>query len=151
MPFMQLYFFTYNIISIGKTLCNFTLIVSKNFSTVILRQSLVQPNYPNGTEQLSSGINVISFIFVKYYCLYFYLVFSFRRNRVAAVFVQGPTWQFKGWPYLLPDGSPVDIFAKSKVPLVFSLLVYSYVFFFFFGSVVKSTRLRLQVSILLIL
>ena len=53
---------------------------------------------------------------------------------MAAVFVQGPTWQFKGWPYLLPDGSPVDIFAKSKVPLVFSLLVYSYVFFFFWLS-----------------
>lgn len=35
-------------------------------------------------------------------------------NRVAAVFVQGPTWQFKGWPHLLPDGSPVDIFTKIK-------------------------------------
>lgn len=35
-------------------------------------------------------------------------------NRVAAVFVQGPTWQFKGWPYLLPDGSPTDIFTKIK-------------------------------------
>jgi len=32
----------------------------------------------------------------------------------VAVFVQGPAWQFKGWPWLLPDGSPVDIFAKSK-------------------------------------
>lgn len=37
-----------------------------------------------------------------------------RRDRVVAVFVQGPAWQFKGWPWLLPDGSPVDIFAKSK-------------------------------------
>jgi len=35
-------------------------------------------------------------------------------NRVAAVFVQGPTWQFKGWPHLLPDGSPVDILTKIK-------------------------------------
>jgi len=35
-------------------------------------------------------------------------------NRVAAVFVQGPTWQFKGWPYLLPDGSPTEIFMKMK-------------------------------------
>lgn len=40
--------------------------------------------------------------------------FCVRRDRVVAVFVQGPAWQFKGWPWLLPDGSPVDIFAKSK-------------------------------------
>ncbi|XP_045397219.1 parafibromin-like [Lemur catta] len=33
---------------------------------------------------------------------------------VVAVFVQGPAWQFKGWPWLLPGGSPVDIFAKIK-------------------------------------
>ncbi|MBN3307149.1 CDC73 protein, partial [Amia calva] len=37
-----------------------------------------------------------------------------RRDRVVAVFVQGPAWQFKGWPWLLPDGSPVDIFAKIR-------------------------------------
>lgn len=42
-----------------------------------------------------------------------------------AVFVQGPAWQFKGWPWLLPDGSPVDIFAKSKgVVLVLFFLVF---------------------------
>lgn len=35
-------------------------------------------------------------------------------NRVVAVFVQGPLWQFKGWPSVLPDGSPVDIFTKIK-------------------------------------
>uniref|UniRef100_A0A5F8H734 Parafibromin n=1 Tax=Monodelphis domestica TaxID=13616 RepID=A0A5F8H734_MONDO len=35
-------------------------------------------------------------------------------DRVVAVFVQGRAWQFKGWPWLLPDGSPVDIFAKIK-------------------------------------
>lgn len=35
-------------------------------------------------------------------------------DRVVAVFVQGPAWQFKGWPWLLPNGSPVDIFAKIK-------------------------------------
>lgn len=29
-------------------------------------------------------------------------------DRVVAVFVQGPAWQFKGWPY----NSPVDIFSK---------------------------------------
>ncbi|XP_064649629.1 parafibromin-like isoform X2 [Lineus longissimus] len=32
-------------------------------------------------------------------------------DRVVAVFVQGPAWQFKGWPW---DGNPVDIFAKIK-------------------------------------
>lgn len=31
-------------------------------------------------------------------------------SRVVAVFVQGPAWQFKGWPY----SSPVDIFSKTK-------------------------------------
>uniref|UniRef100_A0A2I3HB65 Parafibromin n=1 Tax=Nomascus leucogenys TaxID=61853 RepID=A0A2I3HB65_NOMLE len=35
-------------------------------------------------------------------------------DRVVAIFVQGPAWQFKGWPWLLPDGSPVDLFAKIK-------------------------------------
>lgn len=35
-------------------------------------------------------------------------------NRVVAVFVQGPLWQFKGWPSVLPDGSPVEIFTKIK-------------------------------------
>ncbi|XP_040215746.1 parafibromin [Rana temporaria] len=35
-------------------------------------------------------------------------------DRVVAVFVQGPAWQFKGWPWVLPDGSPVDIFAKIR-------------------------------------
>nr|XP_002120818.2 parafibromin isoform X1 [Ciona intestinalis] len=35
-------------------------------------------------------------------------------DRVVGVFVQGPAWQFKGWPWLLQDGSPVDIFAKIQ-------------------------------------
>jgi parafibromin len=30
---------------------------------------------------------------------------------VVAVFVMGPAWQFKGWPW---GGNPVDIFSKSK-------------------------------------
>ncbi|ODN06259.1 Parafibromin [Orchesella cincta] len=30
-------------------------------------------------------------------------------ERVVAVFVMGPAWQFKGWPW---DGNPVDIFSK---------------------------------------
>lgn len=33
------------------------------------------------------------------------------RDRVVAVFVQGPAWQFKGWPW---NGNPVEIFTKSK-------------------------------------
>ncbi|RWS30030.1 parafibromin-like protein [Leptotrombidium deliense] len=32
-------------------------------------------------------------------------------QRVVAVFVQGPAWQFKGWPW---DGNPVEIFARIK-------------------------------------
>ncbi|EPQ15426.1 Parafibromin [Myotis brandtii] len=35
-------------------------------------------------------------------------------DQVVAVFVHGHAWQFKGWPWLLPDGSPVDVFAKIK-------------------------------------
>ena len=31
-------------------------------------------------------------------------------ERVVAVFVMGPAWQFKGYPY---DGNPVEIFSKS--------------------------------------
>ena len=30
------------------------------------------------------------------------------------MFVAGQTWQFKGWPGVLSDGSPVDIFTKSQ-------------------------------------
>ena len=33
-------------------------------------------------------------------------------DRVVAVFVQGPAWQFKGWP--LANGNPVDIFNRSE-------------------------------------
>ena len=40
-----------------------------------------------------------------YVCVY--------RKQVVAVFVAGPTWQFKGWPDVLAGGSPVDIFTKS--------------------------------------
>jgi len=29
---------------------------------------------------------------------------------VVAVFVQGPAWQFKGWPW---NGNPVEIFSRS--------------------------------------
>lgn len=33
-------------------------------------------------------------------------------NRVVAVFVMGPAWQFKGWPW---NGNPVEIFSQSKL------------------------------------
>lgn len=32
-------------------------------------------------------------------------------DRVVAVFVQGPAWQFKGWPW---NGNPVEIFSHIK-------------------------------------
>lgn len=32
-------------------------------------------------------------------------------DRVVAVFVNGPAWQFKGWPW---EGNPTDIFSKSN-------------------------------------
>lgn len=32
-------------------------------------------------------------------------------DRVVAVFVQGPAWQFKGWPW---NGNPTDIFARIQ-------------------------------------
>jgi len=37
-------------------------------------------------------------------------------DRVVAVFVMGPAWQFKGWPW---DGNPVEIFSKSKYYFIF--------------------------------
>ena len=33
---------------------------------------------------------------------------------MVAVFVAGPMWQFKGWPGLTSDGSPVDIFTQCE-------------------------------------
>ena len=32
-------------------------------------------------------------------------------ERVVAVFVMGPAWQFKGWPW---DSNPVEIFTKGE-------------------------------------
>lgn len=37
-------------------------------------------------------------------------------QRVVAVFVMGPQWQFKGWPW---DGNPVEIFSKSMWNIMF--------------------------------
>jgi hypothetical protein len=39
-------------------------------------------------------------------------MFDIYRDRVVAVFVQGPAWQFKGWPC---NGNPVEIFVRSKL------------------------------------
>lgn len=59
-------------------------------------------------------------------------------NRVVAVFVMGPAWQFKGWPW---EGSPVEIFSKSKYLhdmktsllfrflIVFKLIVFQFALF----------------------
>ena len=33
------------------------------------------------------------------------------RDRVVGVFVQGPAWQFKNWPW---GGNPVDIFSRGE-------------------------------------
>jgi parafibromin len=38
-------------------------------------------------------------------------------SRVVAVFVLGPAWQFKGWPW---EGNPVEIFSKSEFDLALS-------------------------------
>lgn len=44
-------------------------------------------------------------------------------DRVVAVFVMGPAWQFKGWPW---DGNPVEIFSKSKYTYIFFLQIFLY-------------------------
>lgn len=41
-------------------------------------------------------------------------------DRVVAVFVMGPAWQFKGWPW---DGNPVEIFAKSMYKNIIIFLI----------------------------
>jgi len=38
------------------------------------------------------------------------IIISISRDRVVAVFVQGPAWQFKGWPW---DSNPVEIFSRG--------------------------------------
>lgn len=42
-------------------------------------------------------------------------------SRVVAVFVMGPAWQFKGWPW---NGNPVEIFAQSMHYLLITLKLY---------------------------
>lgn len=44
-------------------------------------------------------------------------------DRVVAVFVMGPAWQFKGWPW---DGNPVEIFSKSKAFLDLARFICKY-------------------------
>lgn len=41
-------------------------------------------------------------------------------DRVVAVFVMGPAWQFKGWPW---DGNPVEIFSKSNFFYYYDLVI----------------------------
>lgn len=50
------------------------------------------------------------------------LFFQLSRKQVVAVFVAGPAWQFKGWPGISSDGSPVDIFTKSMSTISPSLI-----------------------------
>ena len=38
------------------------------------------------------------------------------------MFAAGQAWQFKGWPGITADGSPVNIFAKSMHACVFTWL-----------------------------
>jgi hypothetical protein len=38
---------------------------------------------------------------------------------MVAVFVMGPTWQFKGWSW---SGNPVEIFSKSKCSSFITIL-----------------------------
>jgi len=45
---------------------------------------------------------------IEHVCLCF-------RDRVVAVFVQGPAWQFKGWPW---NGNPVEIFSRSTLDVL---------------------------------
>lgn len=49
-------------------------------------------------------------------------------DRVVAVFVMGPAWQFKGWPW---DGNPVEIFSKSKYYLNISYLYHNFILLLF--------------------
>ena len=50
---------------------------------------------------------------VRVLVCYYYVIHN--RKRVVAVFVAGPSWQFKGWPWIVKGGSPADIFTKSML------------------------------------
>lgn len=41
-------------------------------------------------------------------------VHALEEHQGVAVSAQGPVWKFKDQPWLLPDGSPVDVFAKFE-------------------------------------
>lgn len=45
-------------------------------------------------------------------------------DRVVAVFVMGPAWQFKGWPW---DGNPVEIFAKSMYNNIIIIYILNFI------------------------
>ena len=66
-------------------------------------------------------------------------------KRVVAVFTDGKTWQFKGWPY----SSPTDIFSKGVCGVCFclfcvrlSLFLTTLAFFFFPGFVACGFHLK---------
>ena len=66
------------------------------------------------------------------------------RDRVVAVFVQGPAWQFKGWPW---GGNPVDIFSRSTIlPFLSLFLVNSFVSVAAFHVKWDDTKLDVNVS-----
>ena len=56
-----------------------------------------------------------------------YFVFDCR-DRVVGVFVQGPAWQFKGWPW---SGNPVEIFTKGVLGTVVTIIMISGLFYRF--------------------
>lgn len=66
-------------------------------------------------------------------------------NRVVAVFVMGPAWQFKGWPW---NGNPVEIFSQSmqNFYMLFRLLnciaINFFLSFFFCCSLCISFKVR---------
>lgn len=65
-------------------------------------------------------------------------------QRVVAVFVMGPAWQFKGWPW---DGNPVEIFSKSKFhskKKIFVLFSTSFFFYFVFSLCFSFTLFRIK-------
>lgn len=66
-------------------------------------------------------------------CAFLLLVLMvFIRDRVVAVFVQGPTWQFKGWPETVAGKKPVDLFSKCQSRSSFIFLHLFFDLFFFY-------------------
>lgn len=62
-------------------------------------------------------------------------------QRVVAVFVMGPAWQFKGWPW---DGNPVEIFSKSNYNLSSQKIYLIHLHFYFIMEFVFGILCLLQ-------